>query len=236
MNYALIKQINDAHKYYQLEETHFLSKIREQVDAIHGFRDAFYRKRPPKAPATQIEEQNIKDILLCLFVWPIGLAQKRKHKKNKLEIERQLNEKFVAEMRAYDEFCEEILRYIKHANSLILQIDKKREEFERTYGSVVSFLPPAYRSFGYVKRLGEYIRNGRADNLKEAINLMIADMQREEDQENQKIMFESQQELMRKHHKEHMEIQNKILESQEETRKDMRYYAEGIRTDLKYLR
>lgn len=216
MNLALKAQMETAYAYYKYEDLHFYSKIRENVDAINHFKRTFKQRKVPKAPERQMEEQHIKDILLCLFLWPVGLANLRKHKKNRLELERQANERFVAEMKAYEEFCDEIIHNIKCANAIIEQVEAQRLEFEKANSSKISFLYPNYRSLWHVEMLMGYICSGRADTQKEAINMMHEDLQRMEDRRIQREMFEESMAARERQHRETLASLDKIKESQYE--------------------
>jgi len=222
MNTALRGQLAKAYQYYQYEQQHFFAKIDEHRETINNCKILFSREPQPKPPAQQLKEQNTKDNLLCLFLWPVGLKNKMDHKKNSAEIERQANERYVAEMQNYIAFCDVIISKIKEANGHIQVLEARRKEFAKANAELYNFLPYRYQSLWYVSMLYEYVNNGRADSLKEAINLMHEDIEREHDRQLQKANFEKLMAQRQRHHEETMASIDEVKRKQDETTNECR--------------
>ncbi len=216
MNLELKKKLDIACEYYEYDFKEYVSKITENRIAIANFKAAFRNRHRPQSPKEQMTEQSVKDILLCFFLWPIGLINMRKNKANKDERELQANQRFVEEMKSYEEFCEEVTRSIKHAFSNIESIEKARKEYKKANAESYSFLPAPYQNRWSVSALRDYVSAGRADTLKEAINLMHADIERERDRELQKERFEKDLAERQRFHKETLASLEEIKRKQDE--------------------
>lgn len=223
MNLTLEKQLQNAYEFFNYQEEHYYVPIRKNRDIVNQCKQAFASRRLPASPVSRIEEQNIKDILLLLFLWPVGIVNMRKHKKEKAQLEVKANVQYAEEMFLYEKFCGEMKENIQKALSEITRLETERKAFEQANDNCVAFLPSCYHSLWDVKDLLSYVSAGRADSIKEAANLMIADRQREEDIEREKWYFERSMQQRERFHNETMgelrEIQKKQDEAAEQRRK-----------------
>lgn len=216
MNLTLKKQLQDAYKFFEYQEEHYYVPIRENRDTVSQCKYEFKNKPFPKSPVTRMEEQNIKDILLLLFLWPVGIVNMRKHKKEKAQLEMKANVQYAEEMFLYEKFCNEMKENIQKALFEINRLETERKAFAQANNNCVAFLPSCYHSLWDVRDLLSYVSAGRADNIKEAANLMIADRQREEDIERENWYFERSMEQREKFHNETIVELREIQKKQDE--------------------
>lgn len=235
MNPVLRGQLGKALQYYQYEQQNYYTKIDEHRETINNCKILYSREPLPKPPAQQLKEQNTKDNLLCLFLWPVGLKNKMDHKKNSAQLELQANERFVSEMQRYEAFCDALIRKIKEAQGKIQVLETQRQEFAKANAALYNFLPYRYQSLWYVSMLFEYVNDGRADNLKEAINLMHEDLERERDRQERRNYFENLMAARQKQHEETLASLDEIKKNQHEAaqqRRDMQATLSGIYREL----
>ena len=223
MNLTLKKQLQTAYEFYNYQEEHYYVPIRKNRDIVNECKNAFKNRQFPSSPAARMEGQKIADILLLLFLWPVGIINMRKHKKEKAQLEIKANVRYAEEMLLYEKFCSEIKEKMQNAFSEIKRLEAERKAFEQANDSCVAFLPSCYRSLWDVGDLLSYVSAGRADSIKEAANLMIADRQRREDIERENWYFERSMKQREKFHNETLgelrEIQRKQDEAAEQRRR-----------------
>ncbi len=235
MNLTLKKQLQTAYEFYRYQEEHYYVPIRKNRDIVSQCKYAFKNRQFPKSPVSQMEDQNVKDILLLLFLWPVGIVNMYKHKKEKAQLEVKANVQYAEEMFLYEKFCCEMKENIHKALSAINRLETERKVFEQTNGNCVAFLPSCYHNLWDVRDLLSYVSAGRADSIKEAANLMIADRQREEDIERENWYFERSMEQREKFHNETMgelrEIQRK-QDAAAEQRRDLQRTVSDIHREI----
>ena len=222
MNLTLKKQLQTAYEFYNYQEEHYYVPIIKNRDIVNQCTYAFENRQSPRSPVSRMEEQNIKDILLLLFLWPVGIVNMYKHKKEKAQLEVKANVQYAEEMLLYEKFCSEMNENIQKALSEINRLETERKAFEQANNNCVAFLPSCYHSLFNVRDLLSYVSAGRADSIKEAANLMIADRQREEDIERENWYFERSMEQREKFHNETMEELRKIQRKQDEAAEQRR--------------
>ena len=216
MNITLKRELDVAYEYFEYEQAQFISKIEENQNAIKNFKAAFNRRHPPQTPKAEMAGRAASDIVMCLLLWPVGLMNLRKNKKNKEQLELQANQRFVEEMKAYEEFCEEVTRNIRHALTNIEVLEEKHREYENANKTCLNFLPHAYRSHWWVGEIRCYVTNGRADTLKEAVNMIHEDLKWQEEQEAKIAMFEKDLADRQRIHSETLASLNEIKKKQDE--------------------
>ena len=220
MNTLLEKQLKTAHKIFSYKNEHYDIPIQENKKIIYQCKSAYSNRRLPKPPAERIEEQKISDILLLLFLWPVGLANMRKHKKEQAELEIKANVRYVEEMILYEQFGNEMHENIQKALHKIKCLESERDAFKQANAAYLSFLNPHYHSLGWVEDILYYVSSGRADSEKEAVNSIIADRQRELEQEEERLRFEEDMEQRKKFHEESMAAARNIQKSLDEFKQD----------------
>ena len=68
------------------------------------------------------------------------------------------------------------LKRVKNEKKKIESLNQKHMELAQN--SALSWLPAQYRYFSCIYMISEYLNNGRADNMKEALNLLEEDIHR----------------------------------------------------------
>ena len=153
MNITLKKQLEAAYDFYAYQEKHFYVPIRDNHDIANKCKCAFESRHFPRSPVSRMEEQNIKDILLLLFLWPVGIANMRKHKKEKAQLEMKANVQFAEEMLLYEKFCEEMQETIRCALEEVKRLEAACRAYAQANGDCVAFLPPCYHNLWDVRDL-----------------------------------------------------------------------------------
>lgn len=100
------------------------------------------------------------------------------------------------------------------------------EEIGPHWGKITNIIPEDYATPVCIQQVYSYLVNGRADNLKEALNLFEEEQHRARVEENQRYMYEKQQEEIAKLKAMQVELENRVFNA--EARADEAYYRSTI--------
>ena len=187
LNNRLVKAIEFLHE----DERKYVSQIdkyNSQIAKIkkrnEGHQSAMVQFPHPMTPAQVEKKQLTSMILLLLFVWPVGIPYAIYFACTKNKREKKNNNKYVAEMKEYENKQQHIKTIINQGNKeieeikmLISQVITQRKAYYQTYGACVQGIPERYCTVKDVEAIYFYVHSGISLTLSDAINHHAQDIQ-----------------------------------------------------------
>lgn len=192
MNVQLNNQLVKAVNFFQEDEKEYVSQINYHNNEIIRNQNSLRFIKHPEPPTKEMEMKQMTMILLLLFVWPVGIIYAIYYAKNKTILEKEANDKYNEELKAYEDRIKKITETIEEEKKLLSECQTKRQLFYKTKGECILFLPKPYRNLKAAKWIYDYIHGEYVFTLNDAIARYLEDMkelremgERAEERENE---------------------------------------------------
>lgn len=196
MNVQLYNDLNKAYSFLEYDEREFVPKLQaisQRIEALRAIRIPY-----PKTPHELQKKNQAMELILLLFVWPVGLWYIFKNKKERTELIRQANEQYVRETAEFNRRLAELNQQIAAEQAKYDEVAQVRNQYYQREGHCLSFLPENFRRLRTVGIMKHYVNNGMADTLKEAMNLAAKELR---EMEERRVAYEEAK-LAEQRHKE----------------------------------